>query len=155
MNILIRTVLLSLYLALAGCAAAPRQPSTQGDLRTRLERADQALREARLTDAEILYRELTLTHPQLPEVWLRLGNIYARQSQLEAAMRSYKDGMHYASADGRLWYNLALVELKQAIQTLETSSTVLPADSPYRARIQQLHDALLSVSGGGAASEPP
>lgn len=152
-----RTFFMPIFLLaalLTACAAHPVPAEPDNDLRRRLERADAALREARLTDAEILYRELSVSHPDMPEIWLRLGNIYARQSQLEAAMRAYKDGMRHNRGDGRLWYNLAVVELKQSIQTLEASSEVLPPDSPYRTRIQQLHDALLSVSGSGTPDSP-
>ena len=62
------------------------------NLVTRLEEADRALREARLNDAEVMYRELIKSHPQVPEVYLRLGNIYTRQAQLEAAQQTYKEG---------------------------------------------------------------
>lgn len=145
----------SLYLLIAAllisaCSTQPAHLSeapAKLELRTQLEHADRALREARLVDAEVLYRKLTEAHPRLPDVWLRLGNIYTRQAQLEAAARAYRDGLKHSPEDGRLWHNLALVELKQAIRTLETASQVIPADSPWRAHIEHLHGNLLS---GGA-----
>lgn len=155
MNRFALLVLLSLAL-LPGCAS--RAPSSQGGdgaLRAQLERADLALREARLIDAEVLYRELSVSHPRLPEVWLQLGNIYTRQAQLEAAKRSYRDGLRYTRDDGRLWHNLALVELKQALLTLETASEILPAESPYRPRIEQLHRSLLSSGNVAVDREAP
>lgn len=146
-----RMLLLALGFLIAACSArgpvSASPPSS--DLRQRLERADLALREARLVDAEILYRELATSHPRLPEVWLQLGNLYARQAQLEAAMRSYKDGLQYNRDDARLWHNLALVELRQSIRTLETASAVVAASDPQRARLERLHRALLQ------AGQPP
>lgn len=146
--------------AICGCAASTGgQPVAirEGDLRARLDRADAAFREARLLDAEVLYRELSYTNPTLPEIWLRLGSIYVRQGQLEAAGRAYRDGMRIHAEDGRLWFNLALVQLRQATETLEVSSEILPEDSPYRESIGRLHRALLDVSarpsGGGTAAE--
>lgn len=144
----------ALALCLSACASVPDPASTSGgDLRQRMERADLALREARLIDAEILYRDLTRTHPNLPDVWLRLGNIYVRQGQLEAADRAYRDGMRHAGDDGRLWFNLAVVQLRQAAETLELASEVLPTDSPSRAAIAQLHRDLLMLSARPAGAE--
>lgn len=140
---------LLLMTLLAGCASTPPpQPAAAAaPVQTQLQKADRALREARLTDAEVLYRSLIQTHPELPEVWLRLGNVYTRQGQLDAAVRIYNEGLQHSRNDGRLWYNLAIARVKQAVQTLEASSAELPPDSPYRPRIQQLHDALLSGRG--------
>lgn len=154
---------------LAGCASTPsrlyavpsppvEQPVEQSafqpvtdtpplPLGTQLEKADRALREARLTDAEVLYRRLTKTHPELPDVWLRLGNVYTRQGQLIAAVRIYKEGLKHSHDDARLWYNLAVARVKQAVRTLEAASRTLPPDSHYRPRIRKLHDALLSGEG--------
>ena len=135
-----------------GCMTV--SPTTPGRdsasaLKQQLERADLAMREARLVDAEALYRDLAVAHPRLPEVWLQLGNIYARQSQIEAAMHSYKQGLGFTPGDGRLWHNLALMELRQSIRTLEAASELLPATSPERARLKDLHRALLR------AGQPP
>lgn len=130
----------------SGCATTSADDEFGGhspSLRADLERADLALREARLADAEILFRKLSVAHPRLPDVWLHLGNIYARQAQLEAASRAYRDGLRHRPDDGRLWHNLALIELRQSIRTLETASELLPTQSEHRARIQVLHRALL------------
>jgi len=143
---------LSVALAIAcsmTCASCSTQPRSEpvreepSSLRSKLDRADLALREARLIDAESLYRDLATSHPRLPEVWLQLGNIYARQSQLEAATYSYKQGLRFSPEDGRLWHNLALLELRQSIKTLETASELLPSASPQRSRIEDLHRALM------------
>lgn len=142
-----QALIMILCLALGACAVAPRSADTADtDLRTKLRQADRALREARLLDAEILYRGLAKNHPTLPDVWLRLGNIYVRQSQNAAAVRVYKKGLRYRRQDGRLWYNLAIVQLKQSVETLEAASLMLPPDSTYIPRIRMLHNALLSVS---------
>jgi predicted Zn-dependent protease len=140
---------------LCACASHPPEPVAGArDLRQRLEQADLALREARLDDAEILYRDLSASHPRLPEVWLQLGNIYARQAQLEAAMRAYKEGLQHHREDARLWHNLALIELRQSIRTLETASRVLPADDPQHARIERLHRSLLQAGRAGHDEAP-
>ncbi|TDU30695.1 tetratricopeptide repeat protein [Panacagrimonas perspica] len=147
---------LALICAMTTVACSSRPQSVpaadeRSSLRSKLDRADLALREARLTDAESLYRDLATSHPRLPEVWLQLGNIYARQSQLEAATYSYKQGLRFNPEDGRLWHNLALLELRQSIRTLETASELLPSASPQRTRIEDLHRALLLAGHEGPA----
>ncbi len=134
-------------LLLSACASLTPQPGSESSsLAMRLDAADRALREARLLDAEIAYRALSHDHPNLPDVWLRLGNIHVRQNQLDAAVHSYQQGLQRAPQDGRLWHNLALVRVRQSLDTLETASSVLPADAEIQARIQQLHHRLLQLA---------
>jgi Tfp pilus assembly protein PilF len=146
MRNLLAALAITCAMATVACTSQPQREATldqRSSLRSKLDRADLAIREARLTDAESLYRDLATSHPRLPEVWLQLGNIYARQSQLEAATYSYKQGLRFNPEDGRLWHNLALLELRQSIRTLETASELLPSASPQRTRIEDLHRALL------------
>ncbi|MEC4766142.1 tetratricopeptide repeat protein [Halomonas sp. CUBES01] len=135
---------------LMGCASPQVQQSREGEedgqLREQLKKADEALKEARLMDAEILYREITSEHPDLPNVWLKLGNIYARQGRNEAAIRTYDEGLKYQRDDGRIWYNLAVIQMKEAIETLEDASRVLESDNAQLPRIELLHESLLNVS---------
>lgn len=140
------SILLSVCLLLAGCVAAGN-PKVDYSLDEQLSRADQAYREARLEDAEPIYRQISLSHPELKDVWFRLGNIYTRQIQLDAAVRAYERVIQLDPNDGRAWYNLSLVRVKQATGTLESASQALPADSPFRPRIQALHDSLLERMG--------
>ena len=142
------------------CLACVHQPRMSRDaagmrLSDRLDQADLALREARLLDAEIAYRRLASDHPRLPEVWLRLGNIYVRQDQLDAAVHSYRQGLQRHPSDGRLWYNLALAQLRQSIDTLETASAVLAVDSPYHVRLQALHQRLLQLAAPDHNGDSP
>ncbi|MDQ7735560.1 tetratricopeptide repeat protein [Halomonas sp. SpR1] len=134
---------------LTGCAATHTQQTQQqgdGKLRMQLEKANTALQEARLMDAEVLYSNISSGHPELPDVWLKLGNIYARQGRNAAAIRTYNEGLKYQPNDGKIWYNLAVIQTKVAIETLEDASNVLEADNTYLPRIQLLHESLLDVS---------
>ncbi len=148
--------LLFLTISISACVINPVEQAaldreSKQSLRNKLERADLALREARLTDAEVLYRDVSISNPDIPEVWLRLGNIYVRQGQHDAAVRVYKEGLRYDQEDARLWYNLSVVQIKQAVETLENANNVLAQDNPYRTRIQDLHQKLLD----GYVSQSP
>jgi tetratricopeptide (TPR) repeat protein len=149
-----RPAWLMLTALLAGCAAEGT-PRIDYTLDEQMQRADQSYREARLEDAEVIYRQITQSHPELKEVWFRLGNIYTRENQLDAAVRAYERTLQLDSNDGRAWYNLSLVHVKQGLSTLETASQTLPADSPLRPRINALHDSLLERLGVQKQEEAP
>ena len=142
----LRHLALLLAVLLAGCAAqgAPRVDYSMDE---QMRRADQAYREARLEDAEVIYHQIVLDHPDLKDVWFRLGNIYTRENQLDAAVRAYERTLELDKNDGRAWYNLSLVHVKEALNTLEAASQTVPPDSPLRPRIVELHDSLLERLG--------
>ncbi|XGA80318.1 hypothetical protein OR573_01285 [Halomonas sp. CH40] len=146
---MIKLFVLCVFLfSLSGCAnqqgAIGKTQNT--DLRTDLKKAERALQEARLLDAEVIYRRLTETKPDLPDIWLRLGNIYARQGKNEAAIHTYSEGLNYQRNDGRLWYNLSVIQVKEAIKTLEDASHFLKGNDDQMARIRLLHNALLGIN---------
>jgi len=149
-----RTVFLALFLLLAGCATTPNTTKVNYSLDEQLQHADAAYREARLDDAERLYREITDAHPDLSDVWFRLGNIYTRQDELDAAVRAYEKVIQLNPNDGRAWYNLSLVHMKRAIATLEVAGQTLPPDSPFRDRIAALHDSLIARTNKTHAEDP-
>jgi tetratricopeptide (TPR) repeat protein len=138
---------------LAGCVSQG-ESKVDYSMDEQLRKADLAYREARLEDAEPLYRQITLDHPELKDVWFRLGNIYTRQNQLDAAVRAYERTIQLDKNEDRAWYNLSLVRLKQAVATLEAASQTLPADSKLRPHIIALHDSLLERSGVPKQEEP-
>jgi tetratricopeptide (TPR) repeat protein len=150
----IRRAALLLTLLLAACASTSDMSKVNYSLDEQLRLADGAYREARLDDAERLYRSITESHPDLKDVWFRLGNIYTRQDQLDAAIRAYQRSLQLDPSDGRAWYNLSLVHMKQAVGTLEVASHTLPPDSPYRERIAALHDSLMARAKGHAEDTP-
>jgi len=135
--------------------AAPKSPAmgeVEYSLDESLKRGDQAYREARLDDAEAVYLKVLDKHPTLGGVWFRMGNIYLRQMQYDAAIHSYEQAIRFEPADSRAWYNLSLVRLKQSLQTLEYAASRLPVDDPGRQRILALHQQL--VDRTVAAAEP-
>jgi tetratricopeptide (TPR) repeat protein len=151
----VRALSCLLLVGLLTACAAPGGGKVDYSLDDQMRKADQAYREARLEDAEPLYRQITLDHPELKDVWFRLGNIYTRQNQLDAAVRAYERTLQLDKNEERAWYNLSLVRLKQALATLETASQTLPADSALRPRIMALHDSLLERSGVPKQEDQP
>lgn len=155
-------LLLMASLALAACAT-PRAPTAgglpepgervPGGLIALQERADEAYLEGRLLDAEQLYRQLLREMPQSAYAWLRLGNVQVRNSELDAAARSYRECLKFAREDARCWNNLALVYVKMATLTLEQSGEFI-SDREQAARLESFRRRVVE-STANALTEAP
>jgi len=141
-----RFVTILLFTALiTGCAT---QKNTTNTLSDRLTEANQAYHEARLSDAETLYLSISTSNPNYKESWLKLGNIYARQGRLVAAIQSYEKVLTLDQQDGRAWYNLAIVKLNQSREVLKKAEKTLPSDSKQLRHIETLRLRLNDVAKG-------
>lgn len=127
-----------------GCSSNNRVPVAKYTLAQEIERANAAYDEARLDKAESLFLQIVKSNPGYIEPWLKLGNIYVRQTRLKAAIRCFEEAIKIDQEDGRAWYNLALVRIGQATKTLETAEQVVPIDSKYQAYFMRLHKKLIN-----------
>ncbi len=133
---------------LTACHSAPQQRHQyEQSLYQLMSQATQAYNEARLDDAETLYLQVLSRNPDYAEANFKLGNIYSRQGRLEAAVIKYQHALSIDSGDGRVWHNLALVRVKQAIATLDIADQHIAQDSPYYQHLLQLQLHLNKLSG--------
>ena len=105
----------------AGCAALEGMvsPTTDVDDLVKMHREAQAAFDSgEHARAEALYKGLARVAPNDPEVWLRLGNLYARTDNPEQAVEAYLRSLVLNGADPRAWYNLSVVRLRQAWASL-------------------------------------
>lgn len=63
--------------------------------------------------AEKLYMALARQTPGDPEIWFRLGNLYARSHRPDAAADAYQRVLSINGNEPRAWYNLSIVRLRQ------------------------------------------
>jgi len=63
--------------------------------------------------AEQLYMALLRKTPNDPEIWFRLGNLYARAHRPDAAADAYQRVLSINNTEHRAWYNLGIVRLRQ------------------------------------------
>lgn len=133
-----------LVLLSVGCASSNKIPVAKFTLAQEIERANAAYDEARLDKAETLFLQIVKSSPGYLEAWLKLGNIYVRQTRLKAAIRCFEEAIKIDQEDGRAWYNLALVRIGQATKTLETAEQIVPLNSEYQAYFMRLHTKLLN-----------
>lgn len=133
-----------LLVGLTACSSTPQRSTS--DVATIQSRADEAYRLGLLTEAESHYLELTRSNPKYIEAWLRLGNIYVRTGQLDAAVRVYQKMIELQPDDVRGWNNLALARIKQASSTLLEGRGYMAPNSREREVIDRLLDNIVSIT---------
>jgi len=126
----------------SGCASqAPKPAMVQ-----KYERALEYYRQSRFTDAEALFQQIVQAHPDHVDTWFRLGNLYVRTGQNEAAVYAFTQCLKRNPQYSKAWHNLALVHVKQAVAVLEEGMTHLSVNAPERASFERVRDALGGVS---------
>jgi cytochrome c-type biogenesis protein CcmH/NrfG len=102
---------------LAGCAQTPDMPQ-RSDLFRLSNEAQLAYEKGEDAHAEQLYMALSRQVPNDPEIWLRLGNLYARSHKPDAAADAYQRALAINGSDARVWYNLGVVRMRQGWMSL-------------------------------------
>ena len=105
---------LVLVLTLSGCNTQNIRASDPVAIR---EHAAAAYQNNDWETAEQDYLYLTRNAAAGAEDWFRLGNIYARTNRAEAAVTAYREALKQDQGNSNVWYNLAVVQLRQATQT--------------------------------------
>ncbi len=109
--------LFSSILLVSACASKENRLKPTGVVEVE-RKAEGYYKQANLQLAEVEYRRLLKMVPQYAKGWFRLGNIYLRTSQLDAAIRHYEKAIAYDSKMAKAWHNLSLARIRQATNTL-------------------------------------
>lgn len=106
---------LLLGLLLSGCTAlsGPSDLPQRSDLFQLSNEAQLAYDSGEDAKAEQLYMALLRKTPNDPEIWFRLGNLYARAHRPDAAADAYQRVLSINNTEHRAWYNLGIVRLRQ------------------------------------------
>jgi tetratricopeptide (TPR) repeat protein len=111
-------LLLLAILGLGGCTAAVstaiKAIDNDPDLVTINREAELAYESGEAAKAEALYKSLARRVPNDAEIWLRLGNLYARNNRPDEAANAYQRALMINNAESRAWHNLSVVRLRQA-----------------------------------------
>lgn len=102
---------------LSGCQNTPAALSEVRSTYS-LTAAQAAYAKADFISAEALLQQHVQQHPQDPDAWFLLGNLYLRTAQHSAAQRAYTRATQLKPQQAEIWHNLALVHLRQATQIL-------------------------------------
>ncbi|EKF73863.1 hypothetical protein A11A3_11658 [Alcanivorax hongdengensis A-11-3] len=135
---------------LSACASSA--PNADGENNTdKLHRAEQAYTDGLFVEAEAYYRELVNDNPALYQGWFRLGNIYARSNQLDAAITMYERCLELDPDQARAWYNLALVRTRQSLRTLADAEQRFSDQPADQRRLGALRERLVDALTAGQA----
>ena len=130
---------------LAGCAGigAPER-SDLFQLSNDAQLAYEAGEDAR---AEQLYMGLARSAPADPEIWLRLGNLYARNDRPEAAADAYQRVLALKVNEPRAWYNLGIVRLRQGWAAMMQANAALKESDPLYGESERIMSHLGALPG--------
>ncbi len=140
--ILVCVVLVSVS-GLLGCASSS---GSKLGLVSQYESAMVAYKEGRFSDAEPMLRKLLGQYPQFSEGWYRLGNLYVRSGQYDAALTAFKTCLHYDANNTKAWYNLSLVHVKMSVSILDEGISKLQPGSDDYIQLNKLRTAILTTT---------
>ncbi len=136
---------------LAGCGTMGTEMPQRSDLFQLSNDAQLAYEAGEDARAEQLYRGLARAAPADPEIWLRLGNLYARNDRPDAAADAYQRALALKHNETRAWYNLGIVRLRQGWAALMRASAAMKDTDPLYRETERL----MSHLGAIPALKPP
>lgn len=148
--------ILTLGCLLAACASSPAGRDEQAAApRTDLAEV-QRLAEAAYADgdwaaAETHYQQLVRATPQEGSFWFRLGNIFARTTRPDDAVIAYREALVRDAADGKAWFNMGVVQLRQAANSFLQMNLHVKGDDPFATQGLQAYNDIMDILGEPSA----
>jgi len=128
--------MIALLLVLSACNSMPQKKSTAAALagvglyKANLEQADRLYTQKKYQKALVAYQKLHETEPKDTHVLFRIANTYTHLKVPKLSIRYYeltlKEDIHMAKA----WYNLGVVQMKEAAKTWTAMSKYADRDDP-------------------------
>lgn len=150
---------LSILIILAGVSACTEfdklikkePPPAEQDLFEIKRLADAAYEDDNLAESEKHYTTLVREAPAEPTNWFRLGNIYARTKRPEAAIAAYREVLVRDPQFTKAWYNLGIVQLKQAAHSFTELQIYSEEYEPLHEQSRKLVEGILGILGNDTA----
>ncbi len=130
-------------LALAGCIPSY---GTSRHLLSLNKRAAQAYRSGQAALALRLYRRILRRDRNDPVLWTRVGNLEAFLNHPTAAVRAYHTAVSLDRNMTEAWYNMGLVEMRQAWASFIAAYATLPAGNPLRKKLARIVKGLAHIA---------
>ncbi len=153
---------LLLVVAMTGCQRTPERPvaSVAPDGAAIDIKATEALASERYAAgdwaaAEVQYVALAREIPQQADYWFRLGNIYARTDRPDPAVSAYREALVRDPQLSKAWFNMGVVQLRQAANSFHKMEVHVPAGDPSRVQAEVAYAAILAIlnEGGDEAAD--
>lgn len=145
-----RMVIVVLLMVLAGCTALPVtrqvQPTASVEDLFEIEKlASAAYESSNWLESEKHYSVLVVKDPEQSLYWLRLGNIFARTNRPDASITAYREALIRDPALTNAWYNMAIIQLKQAVYSFNEMQLHVDPEDPVAIQSQKILEGILSL----------
>jgi len=138
---------------LVGCSLQNIQSDKPSPELSDIVQLEQTARKAYLDEdwatAEKAYKNLTLQIPGDAEPWFRLGNIYARTNNLDAAVATYREALIRDPKNSKIWHNLGVIQLKQAANTFLEMQQYTEENDPLSLRARYAVNSIANLIDSG------
>ena len=133
-------------LLLNGCATKPVPPPedipTETNLTALENKAEQAYLNDQWQQAETHYAKLLKHSPKHAQYWFRIGNVYANTARNRLAISAYHKAISLNPEQVKVWHNLGISQLKEAITAFLTLQHYLNSEDPLyqstKQRVEQI-----------------
>jgi len=95
--------------------------------------------------SEKYYVILVQQSPEESLSWFRLGNVYARTQRPNAAISAYQEALVRDPKNSKAWYNMAIVQLRQAANSFNELQVFADPDDPLSAQGKKAFDGILEL----------
>ena len=144
-----------ILIALNLCACNPLniqadEPTPElSDIADLEKKANEAYKNEDWATAEEAYRSLTVQNPRDPNPWFRLGNVYARANNLDAAVSAYKEALIRDHKSSKAWHNLGVIQLRQAANTFLEMQQYTEENDPLGIRARYAVNSIANLIDSG------
>jgi predicted Zn-dependent protease len=104
--------------------------------------------------AESLYKSVLRQTPNDPEVWFRLGNLYANNNRPDEAAIAYQRCLIADNAFSKAWHNLSMIRLRQAYASMLQAQSTINESDPLAPRIDDTLEQLSHITVLGDQIKP-
>ena len=140
-------LLCALLLALAGCAST--SPKLGGrsadDIKATAVRAEESYERADWATAAEAYGTVVEAMPQDVQLWFRYANALARSDQPDRAVTAYREVLARDAHYSKAWFNMGIVQLRQAANSFSRMNSNVSAEDPLRAQSERVYGAITQI----------
>lgn len=147
---------LTLLLLLVACGSTARKAGGRAadDMQATAARAEQSYANAEWAAAADAYAVLVKDMPQDTNLWFRYANALARSEQPDKAVSAYAEVLARDPRFSKAWFNMGIVQLRQAANSFSRMNANIGADDPLRAQGEQVYGGIMNLLGDESGAKP-
>jgi len=144
----ITLILFALSLLTACNNQLSKQDTIQTDIVDIEKLASIAYEQNDWVESEKHYSELVRRIPETALYWFRLGNVYTRTQRPDTAIIAYREALVRNPQMAKAWYNMGVLQLKQALNSFEQLQVYVEKDDPLHKQSEALFRGIIDLING-------